>query len=121
MSKREDFDFEVGFFEGLHKRMPRDIRVISMLAQLYTKVGEIDSGLEMDRKLVRLSPEDPINHYNLACSLSLKGRVSDAIQSLEKAIALGYEDFDWMRHDPDLAILHDSIGFTALLENQTER
>ena len=107
MSKREDYALELGFFEGLHKRMPKDLRVVSMLAQLYTKTGQIDSGLKMDRKLVRLSPDDPVNHYNLACSLTLKDRKADAVKSLRTAIALGYTDFDWIRHDPDLQPLHD--------------
>ncbi len=115
MGDREDYEFELGFFEGLHQRMPRDLRVVSMLAQLYTKTGQIDYGLKMDRKLVRLSPEEPINHYNLACSLALKGRKADAVKSLEQAVSLGYEDFQWMQHDPDLASLQDYNGFQELL------
>ena len=116
MSKREDFAFELGFFEGLHKRMPKDLRVVSMLAQLYTKTGQINSGLKMDRKLVRLSPEDPINHYNLACSLALKNRKPAAVKSLRTAISLGYADFDWMQNDPDLKPLHEFADFLELLE-----
>ena len=116
MSKRVDLNFELSFFESLHKRMPRDIRVASALAHIYTQVGRIDAGLKMDRKLVRLSPDDPIAHYNLACSLSLKGRKADAVKVLRDAIELGYADFDWMREDPDLASLTDYLGFRQLLE-----
>ncbi len=116
MSKRVDLDFELSFFESLHKRMPRDIRVASTLAHIYTKVGRIDAGLKMDRKLVRLDPDDPVARYNLACSLALKERKADAVKVLRDAIALGYADFDWMRDDPDLAILADYPGFRQLLE-----
>ena len=115
MSKRPDLDFELSFFESLHKRMPRDVRVVSVLAHIYTKIGKIDQGLKMDRKLVRLDPKDSTAHYNLACSLCLKGRKADAVKVLRDAIALGYTDFDWMQHDPDLIQLAGYQGFQCLL------
>jgi len=117
MSTRTNLDFELSFFESLHQRMPKDIRVASILAHIYTKAGRIDSGLRMDRKLVRLDPKDPTAHYNLACSLCLKGRKADAIRVLRDAIALGYEDFNWMRHDPDLNGLTEYPGFRELLDD----
>lgn len=116
MSKRENYDFELGFFEQVRKRMPSDVRVVSILAHLYTQTGRIDEGLKMDRKLARLQPDDPTTHYNLACSLALKGRKADAVKALRTAITLGYEDFPWMRHDPDLVGLEDYAPFQALVE-----
>lgn len=117
MASRPDLEFELSFFESLHRRMPRDIRVASALAHIYTQSGRIDAGLKMDRKLVRLEPEDPTAHYNLACSLSLKGRSSDAVKELRSAISLGYEDFHWMQHDPDLQDLADYPGFLRLMDD----
>jgi len=115
MGQRTKYDFELGFFESLHKRMPKDAKVVSILAHLYTQTGRIDEGLKMDRKLVRLDPEDATARYNLACSLALKARFNDAVNVLREAIALGYTDFDWMRNDPDLADLQDYAGFEKLL------
>ena len=45
-----------------------------MLGGLYTKQGRIADGLKMDRKLVRLRPDNATAHYNLACSLALSRR-----------------------------------------------
>jgi predicted Zn-dependent protease len=115
MGTAPNLDFELSFFESLHKRMPKDLRVASALAHIYTKAGRIDAGLKMDRKLVRLDPEDPTAHYNLACSLSLKGRKPEAIKVLRTAISLGYKDFHWMQHDPDLIGLNNYSGFRDLL------
>jgi Flp pilus assembly protein TadD len=115
MAKRENLDFELGFFEQVRKRMPSDVRVVSILAHLYTRTGRIDDGLKMDRKLARLQPDDPTTHYNLACSLALKGRKADAVKALRTAITLGYADFQWMQHDPDLAVLQGHGGYEALL------
>ena len=114
MAKRENFDFELDFFESLHKRMPKDVRVVSILAHLYTQIGQVDSGLRMDRKLARLTPEDPTVHYNLACSLALKKRKADALKALRAAITFGYDDYVWMCNDPDLVELHEYPGFVEL-------
>lgn len=117
MSKRETYSFELGFFESLHKKMPRDVRVASILAHLYTETGRLTDGLRIDRKLVRLTPDDPTAHYNLACSLALRHRVSEAVCALRTAIVLGYTDFSWMCHDPDLANAHGSCEFRQMLSD----
>ena len=115
--KTNNLDFELSFFEDLHKRMPKDVRVVTMLANLYTETGQVDRGLRMDRKLARLIPEDPTVHYNLACSLALKNRKAEALKSLQTAITFGYNDFVWMRHDPDLANLQYYRGFIKLCDD----
>ena len=115
MSKAEKYDFEIGFFEDLHRRMPKDVKTASILAHLYTEVGQIEAGLRIDRKLVRLTPEDPTAHYNLACSLVLKDRLADAVAALRNAVAFGYQDFKWMCEDPDLARLREYPLFLDFL------
>ncbi|MEN8662735.1 MAG: TPR end-of-group domain-containing protein [Lentimonas sp.] len=117
MAKRVNFDFELSFFEKLHKRIPKDVRVTSILAHIYTQTGQIDAGLRLDRKLVRLTPEDPTAHYNLACSLCLKNRYADAVRTLRDAITHGYDDFQWMQNDPDLHELQGYPDFCALLKD----
>jgi Flp pilus assembly protein TadD len=113
MSK-PDHDFEISFFESVLKKNPAYTEVIELLGGLYTKQGRVDEGLRMDRKLVRLVPENPIAHYNLACSLALKRRRADAIRALRRAIAQGYRDLDWLREDPDLASLRNYAAFQQI-------
>jgi tetratricopeptide (TPR) repeat protein len=110
-----DLEFNTRFFEAVHKRDPRYPDVIEILGGLYTRQGRIADGLKMDRKLVRLRPDNPTAHYNLACSLALSRRRVDALRSLERAIALGYDDFDWMRQDPDLDGMKNHPAFQQLL------
>lgn len=115
MSRPHDHEFEIGFFESVLKRDPSYTDVIEILGGLYTKHGRISDGLRMDRKLVRLLPENATAHYNLACSLALVKRKADAMRSLEHAIQLGYRDIDWMQQDPDLEGLKDDPAFVALI------
>jgi tetratricopeptide (TPR) repeat protein len=116
MGKASDPEFEIGFFESVLKRDPAYTEVIEILGGLYTKHGRIADGLKMDRRLVRLLPSNPTAHYNLACSLALVKRKTDALRSLRQAIQLGYRDIEWMQQDPDLEGLKNDPGFKALLE-----
>jgi hypothetical protein len=110
-----DTTFEIGFFESVHRHDPHCVEVIEILGGLYTKVGRIADGLKMDRRLVRLQPSNATAHYNLACSLALSKRNSDALRSLRHAVRLGYQDFEWMSHDPDLQGLKRTPEFGAIV------
>ena len=113
---KSDPQFEMAFFESVLRRNSTYTDVIEILGGLYTRQGRIADGLKMDRKLVRLQPDNPTAHYNLACSLALMRRKGDALRSLQQAIALGYRDYDWMLQDPDLEDLKKHPGFLPLLE-----
>ncbi len=112
---KPDTQFEIDFFEAVHRRCPSYVDVVGLLGALYTKAGRIADGLKMDRKLVRLDPENPTAHYNLACSLALSKKRPDALRSLRKALSLGYDDLDWMEQDPDLEMLKQDPEFRQLL------
>jgi tetratricopeptide (TPR) repeat protein len=115
MARKEDPNFDISFYESILKRDPSYTDVVELLGGLYTKVGRVADGLKMDRKLVRLLPENATAHYNLACSLALSKRHTDALRSLKQAVSLGYSDFDWMTQDPDLEDLKDRPEFLKLL------
>ncbi|MFW6163579.1 MAG: TPR end-of-group domain-containing protein [Planctomycetota bacterium] len=82
----------------------------------YTQRGHIEKGLGIDQRLCQLRSRDPIVHYNLACSYSLLGRVDEALEALEQAIAFGYDDFRYIHEDPDLKRVRSDPRFVALLE-----
>ncbi len=115
MAKTDDPEFEMRFFESVLKRDAQYTEVVELLGGLYTKHGRIADGLKMDRRLVKLLPNNATAHYNLACSLALLKRKSAAIKSLHQAVSLGYTDFDWMQQDPDLDGLKALPAFNSLL------
>src|ERR1019366_8816977 len=118
--KSHDPEFEMRFFESVLRRDSTYTEVIEILGGLYTKHGRIADGLKMDRKLVKLQPANATAHYNLACSLALLRRKGYALRSLQRAIALGYRDYDWMLQDPDLEDLKTHPNFFPLLEQRSE-
>jgi Flp pilus assembly protein TadD len=114
--KNHDPAFEIAFYEAVLRRDSGYAEVLEILGGLYTKAGRVADGLRMDRRLVRLQPDNSTAHYNLACSLALCRRKSEALRALRRAVELGYRDFEWMSQDPDLEILQPQPQFRALLE-----
>ena len=114
-TSKSDPQFEIEFYEAVHRRCPGYVDVVGLLGGLYTKAGRIADGLKMDRKLVRLEPKNATAHYNLACSLALCKKRPDALRSLRTAVSLGYDDLDWMEQDPDLEILKSDPEFRKLI------
>ena len=98
-------DAEIGFLEGLLRRDADWLEALKLLGDDYTRRGRIEEGLRIDERLVRMCPQDPLVHYNLACSCSLTERYDQAFAALDCAVKLGYRDFTWLGQDPDMANL----------------
>ena len=85
----------------------KELGLLVSLGHIYSRLKKHRKGLETDQILVNLYPEDPCFYYNLACSHSLLGEIDDAIMALDCAFELGYDNFDHMKTDPDLANLRE--------------
>ena len=107
---------ELEFLQAIARRLPEDTDVMRALGDLYTRTGAYDDGLRVDERLSRLCAEDPVVWYNLACSLALSNRADDAFDALSRAVELGYNDYEGMKKDPDLASLHGDARFESILE-----
>lgn len=97
-------------------RHPGNLEALAELGHVYTRQGEYARGLAIDRRLVSLLPDDPTAHYNLACSLALLGSAMEALDELERAVRLGYDDAEHLTADLDLVSLREEPRFLALVE-----
>ena len=111
----DDTRFEIEFFEELVARDPCNEEALMILGNTYTRRGEYEKGLGIDRRLARLRPADPTVYYNLACSHCLLRQLDEAFTALVRAIALGYRDARHMTKDPDLANLRSDPRFRTLM------
>lgn len=109
-------EFYAEFWGGLVRRHPENLEALSELAQVYTMLGRHEEGLAIDERLVRALPDSHLVRYNLACSLALVGRSLEALDALERAVALGYDDLDHMLIDEDLMGLHSEVRFQRLVK-----
>ena len=71
--------------------------------------------MDVAQRAVHLRPDDGNTLYNAACVYGVLGRSADALEMLRRAVKSGYANFDWVRRDPDLALLRDDAGFKELV------
>ncbi len=117
-SKSEELlNFEISFYEKLLTAYPDFIDVLVPLGDAYTRRGLHDKGLQIDLRLTQLRGEDPLTWYNLACSYALMSRIDESLETLRKAIALGYRDMDYLQKDPDLINVRRSPKYRPFLES----
>lgn len=114
--ERLGLDFLAEFLERARVRQPRNAEVLAELGATYTKLGRFRDGLEVDRELVALSPDNATAHYNLACSLALCDEVAGALDALEEAVRLGYDDPQHLVDDEDLSALRAEPRFDELVK-----
>ena len=109
-------DIQIQFMEGVVRRDPRYVEALQLLGDNYTKRGRYSEGLNVDERLAELEPENPMVFYNLACSYSLTDQCDRAADAIEKALSLGYRDFNWLIKDPDLKKLRAHPRYKAIRE-----
>jgi len=90
---------------------PDDLETMHILGNVLTAMGAHEEALDVDRELVRSTPEDSVAVYNLACSLSNLHQLDEALVVLLRAIEIGYRDYSFVEEDPDLANLRDDPRF----------
>ncbi len=113
--KGEDLDFQMGFYESIVKENPDFADALIALGEIYTKKGLYAKGLKVDKKLIKLRPDNSVIHYNLACSHSLLGDIENSLKALKRAIHLGYDDLVFMKDDPDLSNLRGDERFSEFV------
>ena len=114
--ENRELDFEISFYEELLVNNPGYIEALILLGDAYTRRGQYQKGLQVDLKLCRIKPRDPIARYNLACSYSLLNNIDLAVNNLREALQLGYRDLKWMNDDPDLVNVRKDNRYYNLIK-----
>lgn len=120
-SEQSQLDFEIDFFSRILEGHPNYVDVLRVQGNNLTLKGRYAEGLQIDKRLLKLRPHDPLVHYNLACSFALVNRTDQAIKTLRNAIEKGYRDFRYMREDRDLDSIRNDPRFRQLLREYENR
>ncbi|HTU90318.1 MAG TPA: hypothetical protein VMF69_09610 [Gemmataceae bacterium] len=121
MHDQQQLDFELDFFEGVLRRSPDYVDVLRIMGNLLTLKGRFADGLQIDKRLVQLRPNDALAHYNLACSFALLKRPDQSLKTLRRAVELGYRDFRYMKEDHDLDSIRHDPRFRQLIREYENR
>jgi len=93
---------------------PDDSRARMFYAVSLAEVGRKDEALSEGAKALEINPDDARMLYNCGCLYSRLGEVQRAVEMLQQAVARGFSDMGWMRHDADLTALRDNAEFVTL-------
>ena len=118
---QHQLDFELDFFEGVLGRCPDYVDVLRIMGNLLTLKGRFAEGMQIDKRLVQLRPNDALAHYNLACSFALLKRPEQSLKTLRRAVELGYRDFRYMKEDHDLDSIRHDPRFRQLVREFDKR
>jgi tetratricopeptide (TPR) repeat protein len=121
LAEQTQLDFELDFFGGILQRHEGYVDILRAHGNNLTLKGRYADGLEIDKKLIQLRPNDALAHYNLACSYALLKKPDLALKNLRRAVELGYRDFRYMREDRDLETVRHDPRFRQLLREYESR
>ncbi len=107
--------FEIGLYEAALRSNPNNVEALRSLGYIYSSEGLHDKAVEIDKRLVRLLPDESIVHYNLACSYSQLNNLEGALNELEMSMLLGYNDWKHMDGDKDLDNLKKDPRYQQIL------
>lgn len=108
-------DFEIEFLGRLLERDPCFVDALRAQASNLAARGQHARALQLDRRLVRLIPDNEIAWYNLACSYTVLGMIEPGFFALQRALELGYDHVGRLRRDPDLKAMRRDPRFDRLL------
>lgn len=69
------------------------------------------------QKSLKVQPTDPVTHFNVACAYSLTEQVEKGYFHLEKAVEQGYNQYDKIKTDGDLAFLRIQDNWEEFVKN----
>jgi tetratricopeptide (TPR) repeat protein len=115
LREQSQIDFEIDFLSRVLERDPFYVDALRVQANNLAAKGQFARALQIDRRLVRLVPDNAIEWYNLACSYTVLGMVEPAFSALQRSLELGYSFIARLRRDPDLKVLRRDPRFARLL------
>lgn len=93
---------------------PDDSRARMFYAVSLAEIGKKGEALDEGAKALEINPDDARMLYNCGCLYSRLGELQRAVEMLQQAVARGFSDVGWMKHDADLAALRNNAEFIAL-------
>jgi tetratricopeptide (TPR) repeat protein len=112
----ENINNAINEFSNAIKKDPGYATAYSNRSVAYMMQKKYNLALDDLKKAKELKPNDPAIRYNLASCHSLMGNVDLGFVELDAALANGFNDYDSLRKDPDIANLRKNPDWRKTLE-----
>ncbi|MFQ5708628.1 MAG: protein kinase [bacterium] len=83
-----------------------------------THAGRNEEAKGEGEKALELSPRDPIMMYYGACLYARLGKGHQAVEMLKNAVVNGYENYEWIKRDPDFESIREEPGYIELMKGK---
>lgn len=83
----------------------------------YFRDFEYDRAIKAFERAIELNPRDVASHFNLAASYSCEEAADKAFYHLDRAVALGFQDFERIRAHDSFAFLRVQEGYETFADN----
>jgi adenylate cyclase len=102
------------------KLYPSDVRALGHGAGVMALLGRKEQMQQMIDRALALRPDDYGNVVTLACAAMLGEDADQALDLLERAVATGQGDREWLMQDNDLKPLHGHPRFEQLVARMSD-
>jgi tetratricopeptide (TPR) repeat protein len=106
--------------EAERSERPHDPALLSTLAGHYAEIGDAEKSLRFALQALAIAPDDPTVNYEAGDAFETLGRRSEAIPHIAKALANGYNVYEF-EHNPELASLRKDANFARALDELKQK
>jgi len=112
----ENIENAINEFSNAINKDPNYAEAYSNRGVAYMMQKKYNKALDDLKKAKELKPDSANIRYNLASCYSLMGSVDYGLDELDSALAKGFNSYDSLRKDPDIANLRKHKEFRKILE-----
>ena len=106
--------------EAERAQRPHDPTLLAALSDDYAAVGDAEKSKTLARQALALDPDDPAVSYKAGEAFETLGMRSEAIPLIAKALANGYNTYEF-DHNPLLASLRSDPNFVSKLNELKQK
>jgi len=119
--EKENFAAAIPLLKRMHEFKPEELENLELLGIFYMSLPEekpacANALLWLEEAEKRGSQNDVV-YYNLACIYSIKKNMEKAETEMDKAVILGYSDFQWLSKDDDLVNFRTGSWWKGIANN----
>jgi len=113
-----NYDKAIEYYTKAIELKPDDFKNYNNRAMAYYFKGDYDKAMADLMKAIELNPKDSLSYYNIACLYSIKNNIEEACNWLSKAIENGYNNWDSIKQDKDLANIRNSPCYKQIISQE---
>lgn len=115
-AKLNDYENAIREFSLAVEKQPDYAMAYSNRAAAYMQQKKLNKAFDDLMKACQIAKTEPIIYYNLTAVLSLQLKIDLALDSLDKCLDFGFNDYNSLRTDPDLVNLRKHPEYRKILD-----